>query len=198
MMRCLAQVPHLMHRGREAKTKRKSGQEELFGLRHEMITRCETFKPILASLRDRYEANEEQLRASNAQLTPGQYVLRAHYERMYCLGLAVSIILNCVLAGLGQVDMAIAKESQSLADIILAFNESAQKYRPIAASYMSLCLTVAWVGASEQRTRDAAQLLLADYAQDFTGSTAFISLESLEWMAGRLHLETHALGHSYP
>lgn len=107
---------------------------------------------------------------------------------MYCIALAVGIVFNCVFAGLEYHDIALEHESQEDAERIVEFNASAQQYRPVGAVYMCSALTVAWVGASEQSTKDTARLLLADYAQDFSGSRTGVAMKHLEWMNGRLRL----------
>jgi hypothetical protein len=162
MLCCLARVPDIMQRGRD--TLGAKGQSDQ--LREETRSLYETFKVTLSQLQARWIAIE----------TPGaidEYPpvvllqLHAHYQRSYGLGLAIGIILNCVLSAFGSEDSQVMVESTYFAREITALAEQATRYRPLGASYIVLCLMAAWIGNTDKSLRLLIEKLLGEYQQDF-------------------------------
>ena len=101
MMECLARVPDLMQRGRNALELGDSVHE----LRDEAKCVSQAMKLVLEDLRVRF-MNQKADKAS--PLVAAR--LHCHYQRTYALALAISIILNCVLGALDAQDVTLEWE----------------------------------------------------------------------------------------
>ena len=172
-MRCLARVPDLMHRGRVA----FEGAGTISELWEESKSVYDAMKVVLEHMRDRY------------MIQPGNHVsplvapskLHCHFQRTYGLALAVSIILNCVLRAFDAEDITLGIEAAQWSEDIVALAEDATIYRPIAASYMIICLIAAWGGSAEETKKLKAIRKLRDYIQDFSyGKEVVVSTAELD------------------
>ena len=181
MMQCLARVSDLLRRGRDAIQEGRSNQE----LWQESMILYNAMKLTLKELHDRLEnwtAGEACYLALVAVKT------RAHYQRTYALGLATSIILNCVLGGFDTEDVSLGIEAQHFSQEIIALSVQVAMFRPIASSYMTLCLITAWGVATDAATKMQAENLLRDYLQDFSYEKVVIPTTELANVFRRLRL----------
>lgn len=181
-MRCLARVPDLMQRGRVA----FEGAGTISELWEESKSVYDAMKVVLEHMRDRY------------MIQPGNRVfplvapskLHCHYQRTYGLALAVSIILNCVLRAFDAEDTTLGIEAAQWSEDIIALAEDATIYRPIAASYMIICLIAAWGGSAEETMKLKAIRKLRDYIQDFSyGKEVVVSTAELDSVFRRFRLK---------
>lgn len=125
MMECLARVPYLMQRGRNA----LELGDPVHELRDEAKRVSQAMRLVLEDLRVRF-MNQKADKASPMVAAR----LHCHYQRTYALALAVSIILNCVLGALEAPDVTLEwKAAQWYEEIIRLVNKAAM-CRPIAAS----------------------------------------------------------------
>ena len=182
MMQCLARVPDLMQRGRVA----FKGHGAVSELRKESNSVYHAMKVVLEHMRDRYML----LLGNGAFPLVAPSKLHCHFQRTYALALAISIILNCVVRALDAADATIEFEAAQWSEDIIALAEYATIYRPIAASYMIICLIAAWGGSANEATKKKAIGKLKDYVQDFSyGKKVVVSTAELESMFCRLRLQ---------
>lgn len=112
--------------------------------------------------------------------------LHAMYQRSYALGLFVAIILNCVLTALGAVDDdELNREAADFSDEIVRIAHQAQRYRPLGAAYVIICLMAAFAASTDQLTRREIVGLIKDYQGDFQWSIEAKVFEDLDNVAGR-------------
>jgi hypothetical protein len=182
-MRSLARVPDIMQRGRNAF---REGHQSA-DLQDETRSLYETFKVTLTELQMRWAAIETPSANKYSRLALVQ--LHAHYQRSYALGLAIGIILNCVLSAFDAEDSKLMLESTYFSQEILALAEHAARYRPVGASYMVLCLLAAWAGTTDKPLRSLVERTLDDYHQDFAQLNLENSTFELEWMSQHMRLQ---------
>jgi hypothetical protein len=182
-MLCLARLPGLMERGRKV-FRGECADPELL---HDTRTNYQTFKAVLKELHARLAAMQGFIANGASELAP---VVQAHvhYQRSYAIGLAVGIILGCVLSAIDIEDTELTLELTSFSKEILALAEPATKYRPVGASYMVLCLLAAWVGTTDHSIRSLVERELAEFQRDFPEGQATISTADLEQIFRQLHL----------
>lgn len=180
-MHCLARVSDLLRRGRDALQEGRSNRE----LWQEAMILYNAMKLTLKELHARLEnwtAGEACRSALVAMKT------RAHYLRTYALGLATSILLNCVLSGFYTEAVSLGIEAQQFSHEIIALSVQVAMFRPLAASYMTLCLITAWGVAADAATKMQAENLLRDYLQDFSHEEVVIPTTELANVFRRLRL----------
>jgi hypothetical protein len=181
MMQCLARVTDLLRRGRAALQEGRSNQE----LWQESMILYSAMKLTLKELHDRLE---NWIAGEARHLAFVTVKTRAHYQRTYALGLATSIILNCILSGLDTEYVSLGVEAQHYSQEIIALAVQVAMFRPIAASYMTLCLITAWGVAADVATKVQAENLLRDYLQDFSYEKVVIPTRELANVFRRLRL----------
>lgn len=91
----------------------------------------------------------------------------SHYERTYGIGLAITLLYNCMLNALGGSDAITTFDAQYLAEEVLALGERSNIYRPIGSGYLSICLVAAWAATRDQGLRDRIMGPLVEYTSDF-------------------------------
>ena len=186
-MTCLARIPELMQRGREAL--KSSCPATVLELNHEVRTLYESFQGPLADLRSRFNAfDKEAVTLPSIDL---RNVLHSHYARSYGLGLTIGIIINCLLISLkgGGDHLILRQEACRMSDEILQLANIVQRYRPLGALYMTICLCAAYVGVVEKDARARIRVVLADYRRDIFGPRSEFSSTHLYRTVNRLVLE---------
>ncbi|KAF3480357.1 uncharacterized protein GIQ15_05704 [Arthroderma uncinatum] len=183
MMRCVAQVPSLLQRARK--------------LRRDGVEDPTLLADAMASYKDAKDAAEE-LRAKykKAQLpTEGEFsfkdpIVMAHsfYQRSFGLSLTVAMILNCVVAGIDCENPEFSAESTRYVDEILEIAGSATIYRPLGASFVPLCLMMAWVGTGDVATRKTLEAALKEYEADYAPGQAVMLTPKIEKVSRQLRL----------
>lgn len=181
LMRCLARVPNLMDRGKKV----RRGECHDLELLEEARTNYQIFKTGLEELRSKMEGAKPSMEAMGSSFT-----VHAYYERMYAFGLAVGIILNCVVRAVGVKDHELTAESERFSKEIIELSEPAKRFRPLWSSYMILCLMAAWIGTTDFAVRRLAEEALEDYGEDFPRAQVIsISMATyLEQIFRKLHL----------
>lgn len=194
MMHCLSRVPELMQRARNSASRAEGeGYPELAD---EARARYRTMKAIVAGTRAQLETAEELYTNEVKTSQPASSTVQFHAlsQRLYGLALNFAILLNLVLSAFDRRAAATDSDIQDLAaeaahfsNEILILAEKAQRYRPLGASYMRLCLLAAWGGADTEDARLAVERVLADYARDFPPSAHVVSRrEIMQWSFRRL------------
>jgi hypothetical protein len=70
--------------------------------------------------------------------------------------------------------------SSAWSEDIIKLAKEATIYRPIAASYMSLCLIAAWGGSKDDETRSEVKKNLEDCLEDFSCTKVVVPMAELE------------------
>lgn len=182
MMRCLANVPNLIQRGRKA-LREQSGLQMLVS-----ETRCQyqRLTAILRDLHDHLEAAQEL--SYNCHSETSLTMVHAHHQRMYGLGLIICIIFNCILRALAGSNSGFDTDLDHFCENVLSLAVQAVIYRPLGAGYVTLCLTVAWCGCRDEATRFKIERALDDYRMDITALSAETFKADLEYASRRLSL----------
>jgi hypothetical protein len=182
MMRCLARVPNLMQRGRVA----FGGAATISELWEETKSVDDVMQVVLEHMRDRFMIQPRK--GGFSLVAPSK--LHCHFQRTYGLALAVSIILNCVLRAFDPENVTLGIEAAQWSEEIIALAEAATIYRPIAASYMIICLIAAWGGSTNEAIKKKAIAELQDYIQDFSyGKEVVVSTAELDNVFRRFRLK---------
>jgi hypothetical protein len=183
LMRALARVPEIMRRGRNT----FEGEYEHTELRDGIGSLYETSKVSLGELQKQWATTEEPDASSHILVVR----LHAHYQRMYGLGLVIVIILNCVLSALDTEDDDLIVESTFYATEILGLAADANRYRPLGAGYITLCLMAAWAGTNDELLRMSIGIAMKDYQDDFYKDTPIKDMDAeLDSLTRRIRLLT--------
>ena len=189
MMKCLAHLPDLMHRGRSALSSQSLLVSTLLDIQQEVRTLRDSFGPNLKSLRERWKDTDSSLAMQYAEIMHLKTIIHAHFSRSYGMALAVGIVLNCMLAALGGNIAELSEESSQLSDEVLNLAGIVDQYRPLGALYMIVCLIGAWVGATDPTKKAVVRTCLIGYQRDIQGQSVAISLAELEFLERRFYLK---------
>ncbi|RDL40883.1 uncharacterized protein BP5553_00862 [Venustampulla echinocandica] len=189
MMRCLAHLPSLMERGRYALKESLMSESTILELQSEVLKLRESYGPILSSFRERWESIESSRGTQYPRIFLSETQIHSHYSRTYCMALAINILLNCVLVALGGTNPQVRRETPQFSDEILKLDEVVNKYRPLGAMYMIICLPAAWIGATDPKTKAAIAGCLLKYQRDLYGPTATPSSAEQELLEKRITLK---------
>jgi hypothetical protein len=184
VMRCLAQVPDLMRRGRLALQETSAEPT----VAEETRSQYQQMKVISRTLHGRFVEFRSSPANDNSPTACG-LPLHALLQRSYTFGLMVVVILNCVLSALSPEDESLVVDSMQFSKKLIVLAEQAKIYRPLGASYMVAGLTAAYVGTTDEMIRSSVTSLLADYQSDFPWAQRSMALEELDWISRRLRLQ---------
>lgn len=180
MMRLLAWAPDLMQRARYA----LHTGNDLTALRNETWSIYEKCKRNLSTQQALLSAIEaSDTTKSSPSETFMTQILNAHYQRTYGFGLAVAALFNCMLSTLDPENSVIVLDSTFIAQEILSLAPRATVYRPIGASYFTLCLSAAWAVTTDPLLRSLIEVSLVDYLMDFKLQNEADLQDALEWTA---------------
>lgn len=162
-MQCLAQTPYLMARIDKAERQSEDNSFLLDRLKLEAVTLQTEITSAIETLRVRlvniHEVSVER-----------PWILHAHYTRMYTFGLAIGIIINCIVGHMVDDKAETREKSSHYAQQIVEMAEAVRPYRPLGTLWMGLCLAMAWVGAPDETRRSEVEDLFVDYQRDLSGS----------------------------
>lgn len=169
MMQCLARVPDIVKRGRQAF---KDGQlEEVSGLRNEAQVLYDGLRKTVDELRNHYKATARQ-RSPFPEISDQVFSTRlyAHWQRTYGLALTIAMFFNCILRSIilvpNETDTLRLEAAHLVAETI-AVAEDAMIFRPLGSSYIVLCLVAGWSCAANAEAKTLIEELLEDYLSDF-------------------------------
>lgn len=97
------------------------------------------------------------------------------------------MIVNCILNALDPNDTVLEMESTYFCKDTLRLAHQATRYRPIGASFVTLCLVVAWCGSRDEVKRATVESVLVDYGMDFPEAYERLMVD-LEYTSQRLRL----------
>lgn len=181
MMHCLSYCPPFIRRGRDVL--RRGFYDPT--LSTEVDIQYQRMRKIVAEMHARMMTVEAPAADKVIDLDALDF-LHAMYQRSYGLGLFVAVILNCILAALGAAeDNELEKEVAYYNNEIVRVAHEAQRYRPLGAGYVILCLMVAFAAATDQSIRLQIINLIHDYHTDFQWSVEARIFEELGSVSGR-------------
>ena len=184
MIQCLARVPNLLQRCKELLPRTQLSESTFTRLKSEVLSLHQNSQTVIMELCDR-------LCTINMDSTPiALYAhIHAHYLRIYAMGLATGIILNCILGMLEDDCVRLREELSHHSNEITQLAESAVKYQPLGSAAMILCLSVAWLGAPDQASKERTKSLLFDYEGACLGTTASDLAADLERLEKRFTVQ---------
>lgn len=168
-MDCLAAIPDIVARGRSAFN--DSRFDEIGELRTEAQDMYNSLLILLEGVRSYYEA-DARYPSPFQGVSDDVHSLRmkAHWQRVYGLTLAIALFYNCMLDALVIVPKQrnpLDADAAKLVIQVINIAEDAKEFRPLGSSYIVLCLVAAWSRAIGSKTRVQIEVLLEEYLSDF-------------------------------
>lgn len=179
-MGCLCYLPDLMRRGRDALKRPESSRSALLGVISELRSLHQAYQPILKTLREQQRSIDTSVVAGNPSTAGLRRMLHCHHSRMLAFGLAVGIVLDCVLGNLKIDDYGLRQDSAQMSHEIFELAGIVAAYRPLGALSMTLCLSAAWCGVADTETKARIEALIVDYLRDIHGPKAAFATADLE------------------
>ena len=136
---------------------------------HEGRLLRDEFLPILAKLRNRYDAIPAPKTGQGSEAEVLRELRHCHYLRTVALGCFVGTVLNYIITMSGGGTFEIVEESELYVEEIISLARAASRYRPLGACALSICLTGACAVSNNADTRAIAEELRLEYDKDFVG-----------------------------
>ena len=175
----LAETPSFLRRGRD-KTYRGQLDSELL---QDVHTRYNAMLLTLDKARERLRHFE------STGITEEKEFVHLAYQRIYGISLLVATIFNCLVSSLSTGNPGLDAEAESFSQEVLILAEQSHRYRPLGSSYITLCLIVAYVGASWPATRSAVTNMLNEYRCDFPWLQSTFTVKNLDATSRYLRCE---------
>ena len=103
----------------------------------------------------------------------------AHCQTAYGLALSLATIFNSILRAFDPCGISLVEDSALFVHEIITLAERASQFRPLAASYIPLCLMTAWAATDDISRKVDIEKHLADYQTDLAEARW---LESAIWL----------------
>lgn len=188
LMRCLGKAPSIVER---AKSIRRGEQRHL-----ELIQETRAQYLIMSNLvketRNLMDTSEQRLPTA-AKYKWSLLQLHAHYQRLYGITLAFAIMMNRLLSGTDKNDACLTEEVDRFSKDVIELAERAACYRPLGASWITLCLWAARTGTENREMRAKLDKALADYACDFPRMEMRFTAKHMESLFHGKHLGSSRL-----
>lgn len=94
-------------------------------------------------------------------------LLSVHYDRIYGIGLVITLFFNCMLQALGIHKDAVEADAYTFTEEILMLAEISEDLRPVGSGYLIICLTTAWAASQDLEQRGRVWAWLGEYQRDF-------------------------------
>lgn len=114
-------------------------------------------------------------------------LLTVHYDRIYGIGLVITLFFNCMLQALGIHSDAVQADAYYFTEEILMLVEISEDLRPIGSAYLVVALMTAWAASRDTEQRGRVLAWVCDYQRDFNYKRGFLQQELL-WTAEHLAL----------
>ncbi|RMZ89894.1 hypothetical protein DV736_g2881, partial [Chaetothyriales sp. CBS 134916] len=191
MMKCCAQMPDLLRRGRLAL------QQQRAELLTSLIQQARQQYEMLLFITNAYKQKYNTFKANPALLTPpGLTVERmAHtYHRIYGLSLGLCLISSSIAQGLDVAKgLDLQAEALLLCGQVMLLAEEGTIYRPLGSDHMLICLLAGWSATIDCAVRARLLQLYRVYTSDLPESRGPQSMvRCLEWSSQRLRFQTFA------
>lgn len=166
MLISLSKAPNLMRRGREAL---RMGTDTS-SIRDEVWSIYQDCKINLSTLKHRSVENDFSELYKAASPSGRKFILEygfAHYQRCYGIGLACTLVFNCLLTALSAHDGVIDFDATYLSEEVLALAKRSVIWKPIGSAYVVICVTAAWAATSDPVLRGKLYSVALDFNDDF-------------------------------
>lgn len=202
IMHCIAQIPDLVRRGRNSRQRSVADNN----IAEEIRSRYEKLITVL----EKVKASHDEVEPSSVQKEQSAVHSHAYYQRRYGTCLMFIILTNILLRAalmyttdLGPefstspsqgpvIDLnsmaALISEVNHYSECICVLASQAHQYRPLGASYIVMCLMVAYMGTDEPEKQNHIHLIIEEFRNDFPNQPK-ITKKALEWMRRRLQFE---------
>lgn len=115
-------------------------------------------------------------------------VLTVHYDRIYGIGLVITLFFNCMVQALEIHSDAVQADAHHSIEEILMLAEISENLRPFGSGYLIICLTTAWAATREPELRGKVLKWLCEYQSDFNNWQVSHLQQELQWTAEHLCL----------
>lgn len=115
-------------------------------------------------------------------------LLNVHYDRIYGIGLVITLFFNCMLQALGTHRESVQADAYYFTEEILMLAEISEDLRPVGSGYLIVCLTTAWAASRDVQQRGRVWGWLRDYQRDFNNWEVRRWERDLRWTAEHLCL----------
>lgn len=180
MLLDLSKAPRLMRLGREALRTRK----DTTSIRDQVWAIYQDCKINLSIMKHRSVDNDFSELYKSASPAGRKFILEfgfAHFQRTYGIGLACTLVFNCMLSaldayghGLGQEDggngngVGITEfDATYLSEEVLDLAKRSVIWKPIGAAYVVVCVSSAWAATSDPVLRARLFDVAIDFNNDF-------------------------------
>ena len=181
-MSCLGQLPALMQRGRIAlKQSPLINRDAILEIQSEINILYQRFQPILHELRARWLKFETSDMFEVHYTAQQKRFVHCHYARMLAFGAAVALVINCVLASLGEGNSVLQSENERLVEEILELGHVLKAYRPLGAMSTTIWLGAAWVATQDPALRAKIEEMVVYYQKDLEEKGNVVPGENLDW-----------------
>ena len=106
----------------------------------------------------------------------------AHCQTAYGLALSMATILNSILHAFDPCDISFAEDSVTFVHEIITLAERASQFRPLAASYIPVCLATGWAATDDPSRKAKIESYLVEYQTDLADARWF---EGAIWLKAR-------------
>lgn len=167
---CLGQMPHLMQRSREALALSTGSEAALREILHEMISLRDTLSHVVDKLRERWQSTVITTGSAESMSRTAKRIMLCCHARALAFGLAVGILVNCVVGILQQDDTEIRHETFQMSEEILELADFLSAYRPLGSMAITVFLSAAWVGAPDPKLKARIEMRAMEFSEDIYGS----------------------------
>lgn len=182
MMRSVAKVPDILNRAR--KVRKDGGTDE--SLLIDALAAYHLAKGAADELRIKYKNARFPKEGAFSFKDP---IVMAHsfFQRSFGLSLTVAIILSCVVTGVDPGNAVVIDPSIYI-DEVLEIAGSATIYRPLGASFVPMCLMMAWIATGDPAKRKTIEAALKAYESDYAEGQAVVITPKIEEISRKLRL----------
>lgn len=115
-------------------------------------------------------------------------VLTVQYDRVYGIGLVITLFFNCMIQALEIHSDAVQSDAHHFIEEILMLAEISEDLRPVGSGYLIICLTTAWAATREPELKGRVLTWLCEYQTDFNNRQVSHLQQELQWTAEHLCL----------
>ena len=191
---CMARVANCIRRRRAALALTGGAVGVLSAVDTEVNLMVMEFEPTLQTLQERYEKHRVNMDSLVSTPTAQQRLQHAHSLQAYGLSLSVALLIRLLLHSQDKsVTSNLQDVARYVADILRLSHEVAP-YKPLGAMAMTICLYVAWIGASEIGEADHVEDLLTRYQVDVMPAGTPIQRMEMQKLKARMTLARPNVG----
>ena len=183
VMRCLARIPNLIQR-KIAMVQDKTEDAQLL---NDATSTYQELLEVLRETQERYTWVQTLMTDASPQSTP-PFKAHAFYQRTYGICLAICLIMNFILSAIDVGNAQLSTEGAMFSKEVLVLAEAAAAYRPLGATYVSICLYAAWAVTDDPCLRSSIIDTLAEYQKDFPWAPRHKAslIDKLDWLDRKL------------